>query len=313
MKVHAKLMIIEAIILFLAMIGFYFLGILEANNILFMSLFTGFLFLAFWAGVRIFVTKSLNQIFENINLTASDVMAVSNQMASAGHTFNAKASDQAASIEDASSSLEKIAALITQTTEHTTYARKIMKDAIKASEQADESMKKLTIAMQAISHSSEEISKINKTINEIAFQTNLLALNASVEAARAGEAGAGFAVVADEVRNLALRSAAAVQNTESLIANTVEKIKGGSALVETAYQAYKELISTAATTAKIVKEIHKTSEEQKDSIDQAHTAFAAINQAAQKNATHTEESRSFSEQLKAKTQSFKKSIQELAL
>jgi len=291
MRTHAKLMIIEVIILTLALIGFYFISILgtQLRNIdayfapgliMVLLLWAGLLFSAFVVSARIWVIKPLARRFAKLNQDASERTAAVNRDPDAAPTFDAQHPQQASRNREATAALESISAIIAKNTEHTEHVRKIMKDAIKAAEQADLSMKNLTAAMQTISHSSEEISKINKTINEIAFQTNLLALNASVEAARAGEAGAGFAVVASEVRNLALRSAAAVQDTESLIANNVEKIKGGSALVASAYQAYQVLISTAATTATLVKEIGKTSAEQKNHIEQALKAITAIPQTA---------------------------------
>ena len=100
--------------------------------------------------------------------------------------------------------------------------------------------------MNEITQASSEIANIVGVIDGIAFQTNILALNAAVEAARANEHGRGFAVVAGEVRALAQQRAQAAKEIKQLIHSSVEKIEGGSGLVQTAGTTMNEIVEGRA-------------------------------------------------------------------
>src|SRR5689334_8262689 len=116
--------------------------------------------------------------------------------------------------------------------------------------------------MGSIKESSRKIVDIIGVIDGIAFQTNILALNAAVEAARAGEQGRGFAVVATEVRNLAQRSAGAAKEIKTLIGDSVEKVDGGSKLVDESGKTLVEILASVKKVTDIVAEIAAASEEQ---------------------------------------------------
>ncbi|OPL16860.1 MAG: hypothetical protein AVO39_00890 [delta proteobacterium MLS_D] len=208
------------------------------------------------------------------------------------------ASQQAASIEETSSSMEEMSSMIKQNAENAGHADNLFTVTDSLIEKTRVSMADLTASMKEISHASEETQKIVKTIDEIAFQTNLLALNAAVEAARAGEAGAGFAVVADEVRNLALRSAESAKSTANLIEDTVKRIKGGVSLVTTTNNNFNEVASNSHKAKELVQEIAAASKEQAQGIEQINMAITEMNSVTQKNA-------SGAEKLAAKMSSFK--------
>jgi len=195
------------------------------------------------------------------------------------------ASDQAASLEETSSSLEEIAAMTCQSAENANTGYGLIDKSRSIVTQANTAMARLAEAMKNISHSSRETQKIIKTIDEIAFQTNLLALNAAVEAARAGEAGAGFAVVADEVRNLAMRAAEAARTTAQLIENTVKNIEEGDALADSTNAIFNEVTDNILKASQFMSEIAQTANEQAKGIEQINQVVGTINNVTQHNVT----------------------------
>lgn len=221
------------------------------------------------------VTKTLTAVAE--------VSASSNQVADG-------ASNQAASLEEISSSLEETASMTTNNAENASKADVLMHSIRKKISGTSNDMKLLKKSMEEIATASAQTQKIVKTIDEIAFQTNLLALNAAVEAARAGEAGAGFAVVADEVRNLARRAANAAKDTSELIEGTVKKVEAGSGVVTNTTKNFDEIEGDSEGVATLASEIAGASVEQAKGISEIAKAVGSIDQVTQSNAASAEES-----------------------
>lgn len=248
------------------------------------------------------ITKPIKRFTQMLTEGADQVASAAGQISSASQSLAEGSSEQAASIEETSSALEEMSAMTKQNADHAGEADRLMKASNQSLNQANNSMKDLTVSMDGISKASEETSKIIKTIDEIAFQTNLLALNAAVEAARAGEAGAGFAVVADEVRNLALRAAESARNTSELIEGTVKSISEGSGLVNSTSAAFSEVITSSAKVGELVSEIAAASDDQAQGIKQVNTAVAEMDKVTQQNAATAEESASASEEMNAQAE-----------
>jgi methyl-accepting chemotaxis protein len=246
-------------------------------------------------GLISLLSGTVNQLTQN----STEVNAASLQIAEASHNLAQGASEQAATLEETSSSLEEMSSLIRQNADNTQQADNLMRETKSAINDADQSMKKLTVSMGEISAASAETQKIVKTIDEIAFQTNLLALNAAVEAARAGEAGAGFAVVADEVRNLAMRAAESAKNTSSLIDSTVHKVRNGENLLQETSEAFTHAARATDKVSSLITEIATASGEQSQGIEQINKAVNEIDKVTQANAGASEEAASAAEELSA--------------
>jgi methyl-accepting chemotaxis protein len=257
------------------------------------------------------ISDPITQIVQGINDGACRVAATSAQLSSSSGFLADGASEQAASLEQTSSSMEEMSSMIKQNADHANQANVLMQDTNRVVEEANLAMKELIESMNGISTASEETGKIIKTIDEIAFQTNLLALNAAVEAARAGEAGAGFAVVADEVRNLAMRAAEAARNTANLIDGTVKKVKSGSDIVIRTNETFEKVSNESRKVADLINEITAASNEQAQGIDQINKAITEMDQVVQRNAANAEESASTSQEMSAQALEMKNYSEDL--
>jgi methyl-accepting chemotaxis protein len=211
--------------------------------------------------VNIKLSRPLKQALSGLGGGIEQIHAASDQVGLASQGLAKGACEQAAAIEETSSSLEEMSSMTKLNADNARQANELMSAAKETVSMASLSMERLTTSMGEISRASEETSKIIKTIDEIAFQTNLLALNAAVEAARAGEAGVGFAVVANEVRNLAMRAAEAAQNTSNLIEDTVKKVKGGSELLEETDREFRDVAARVSRSSGFIGEISAASGE----------------------------------------------------
>ncbi len=254
----------------------------------------------------------LLQVAGGLDESTAEVKNAARQVAGVSQNLAQGATEQAAAIQETSSSLEEMSSMTRQNADHATAANAMMEETARVVEGANTSMKNLTASMQEISRASEDTAKIIKTIDEIAFQTNLLALNAAVEAARAGEAGAGFAVVADEVRSLAMRAADAAKNTANLIETTVSKIQEGGGLVTKTADAFSQVAVSTGKVKELVAEIAAASNEQAQGITQINKAVTEMNQVTQQTAANAEESASASAQLDSQARTMESFVKELA-
>ena len=232
-----------------------------------------------------------------VNDSAGQVNAGAYEISDASQSLSQGATEQAASLQEITSSMTEIGSQTKQNAENAQQANLLATAARDSAEKGNTRMHEMVASMDEITDSSQQISKIIKTIDDIAFQTNLLALNAAVEAARAGQHGKGFAVVAEEVRNLAGRSAKAARETAELIESSNARVEKGTDIANQTAEALTEIVESITRAADLVGEIAAASNEQAQGISQVSQGLSQIDSVTQQNTANAEETASAAQEL----------------
>jgi methyl-accepting chemotaxis protein len=246
--------------------------------------------------------SELKQMAEKFSEIVTDVIGssrrvgeVSSQMHSIAQGLADGANQQAASVEETSSSMEEMVARIQQNADNAKQTEFI---SLKAANDAKLSGEAVSEAVKSM----KEIATKIFIVEEIARQTNLLALNAAIEAARAGEHGKGFAVVAAEVRKLAERSQTAAGEISDLSSSSVE-------VAENAGKMLGKLVPDIQKTSELVQEISSASAEQSLGVEQINGAIQELDKVIQDNASATEQLTATSKDLSAQADLLQSSIE----
>ena len=241
---------------------------------------------------------SLSSIVQQVHNSTESITTASSEIASGNQDLSARTEQAASNLQQTASSMEQLTGTVKQSADSARQANQLASSASSVAARGGQVVSQVVTTMDEINAASKKISDIIGVIDGIAFQTNILALNAAVEAARAGEQGRGFAVVAGEVRNLAQRSAQAAREIKSLIGASVEKVEGGTKLVQTAGATMEEIVGSVRRVTDIIGEITAAAAEQNDGIGQVNQAVTQLDQMTQQNAALVEESAAAAESLK---------------
>jgi methyl-accepting chemotaxis protein len=231
--------------------------------------------------------------------TSLGLLSAAGQVSQTAQALSGGASQQAASVEETTASLQDISASVQRNAQSATQTDNMATAAAAEANEGGQAVAQTVEAMKAIA------SRIS-IIDDIAYQTNLLALNAAIEAARAGEHGKGFAVVAAEVRKLAERSQVAAQEIGSLASQSVQR-------AETAGNQLERMVTSIRKTSELVQEIAAASGEQSDGVLQINGAMDHLNATTQKTAAASEELSATADELAGRAQQLQALMQQFRL
>ncbi len=233
---------------------------------------------------------SLSQLVTQVRSGVQVVGQNSSEIAGANHDLSERTEEAAMALQKTSAAVTQLAVAVQQTARSATQAEQTAGGATAVAERGGAVVAQVVHTMRDIQGQSQRIADITGVIDGIAFQTNILALNAAVEAARAGEQGRGFAVVASEVRALAQRSAEAAREIKSIIGASVERVEQGTAQVEAAGVAMRDIVQSVGRVAQVIEEIRVAAHEQDEGLQMISRAMQGLDQATQQNAAMVQQS-----------------------
>jgi methyl-accepting chemotaxis protein len=242
----------------------------------------------------VIMTEKLIAIISGIHENAEKLAATSRLFTSSSQHISNGAYNQAASIDEISSTIKEIGQNIKQNTlnahETNNLAGMVKGNIQKIKHQTDRTLESVKAIDEKI-----------KIINTIANQTTILALNAAVEAARAGENGKGFHVISEEVKRLAQISKEAASEINNYAAQNIQQAKDVTQMV-------KNILIPVEETSNYVKSITHASEEMEAGTNQIIRSINKLYSISQENAAASQEMAASSNDLENQAHSLIKTV-----
>jgi methyl-accepting chemotaxis protein len=191
---------------------------------------------------RRIVSRSHESIVK-LKEVAADVAGQTVILSEASVELQESSAVQTKAVLESQASLTEISEFVNQTRTVAQISSEASDNTVQIISEGMNKLNQMKLAMEDISATSDQLQELvqliddigreTEVINDIVFKTQLLSFNASIEAARAGDAGAGFTVVAAEIADLASTSGEAADTITELILNSVVKVEGIVATINT--------------------------------------------------------------------------------
>lgn len=284
-------------------------------------------------GLGIFRGRQLVELIERL---ISGISSASNQIFSSLEEQERIASQQAASVNETTTTMDELEASSLQSAEQARAAVHAAQEALQRSEEGTQAVKRTLEGMFTLeekvegmaeqivqlSEQANEVGTISQLVADLSNRTHMLALNSSVEAIRAGEHGKGFAVVADEIRKLADQSQKSVEQISGLISEIQKSINSTVMVAEEGTKTVKVGVQIAQETDqafsgvtiavnKVVlnnQQISLNLKQQVDAIQQVVEAMNTINKGSRETATGISQIKSGTEELNTTAQVLKQMV-----
>jgi len=215
------------------------------------------------------VLKEQRDITENTNTELDNTL-------SAVGTIGTRINDQAAVIEQNSTSIVEMTENINSVNKNTQNAMHISNVLKESSQLGSNAVNDTIESIHDLAAFLKQVKESIEVIGTISGQTNILAMNAAIEAAHAGEYGKGFGVVADEVRKLAELSSQSTQEILDIMQAMEEKIKRTVELSKQSGLSLDAIIDGMQGSTDLVTQIASTMAEQTHAANYIRDSFTNL-------------------------------------
>jgi methyl-accepting chemotaxis protein len=261
---------------------------------------------AFW--ISRLISRQLRGATAKLGTSASELMAISTQVAAGAAQTAASTSEATVTVEEvkqtailASEKADEVGEESKDLPQVAEAGRAAAEETAAAFERTRDQMVAVSETISSLSARTQAVEEIITTVSDLAEQSNLLSVNASIEAAKAGEYGKGFSVVAQEVKSLAEQSKVAVVQARSVLGEIVkatdlaiqaagegqETVEAGRRQSTESGEAIFTLAESASRSAESAIQISASGRQQLAGMEQIGQAMESINQAGEQSAAGT--------------------------